>query len=86
MEREREVTTEEGINLAKNENYEYKESSCLQNKNVAGCFEYLVETWNFRNQTKKEQNENKGMVRQNSRIVLTPNKEPDKKEKRGCCS
>ena len=37
---------------------------------------------------KKEQNPsapNKSMVRQNSRIVLDSNKEPDKKEKKGCC-
>ena len=56
---------------------------------MAGAFEYLVETWNFRNQTKKEQNSsapNKSMVRQNSRIELAPNKGLDKKEKRGCCS
>ena len=89
LENEREVTTEEGINLAKEQNYEYKESSCLQNKNVAGAFEYLVETWNFRKQTKKEQNPsapNKSMVRQNSRIELAPNKGQDKKEKKGCCS
>ena len=89
MEEKRQVTTEEGINLAKDQNYEYKESSCLQNRNVAGAFEYLVETWNFRNQTKKEQNPsapNKSMVRQNSRIELAPNKGQDKKEKKGCCS
>ena len=88
MEKKRQVKIEEGINLAKDHNYEFKESSCLQNRNVAGAFEYLVETWNFRNQTKKEQNPsapNKSMVRQNSRIVLDSNKEPDKKEKKGCC-
>ena len=41
------VTSEEGIALALQENYEFKESSCLQNINVAGAFENLIERWNF---------------------------------------
>jgi len=46
-ENERKVTYEEGIALALKENYEFKESSCLQNINVAGAFENLIERWNF---------------------------------------
>ena len=46
-ENERQVTYEEGIALALKENYEFKESSCLQNINVAGSFENLIERWNF---------------------------------------
>ena len=53
-ENQREVSIEEGINLASQENYEFKETSCLQNKNVAGAFEYLVEKWNFLNQRKQK--------------------------------
>ena len=45
----REVTYEEGIALALEENYEFNESSCLKNKNVAGAFETLIERWNFEN-------------------------------------
>ena len=44
---ERKVTYEEGRALALKENYEFKESSCLQNINVAGAFENLMERWNF---------------------------------------
>ena len=46
-ENNRQVTSEEGIALALQENYEFKESSCLQNINVAGAFENLIERWNF---------------------------------------
>ena len=45
----REVTYEEGIALALQEKYEFNESSCLKNKNVAGAFEALIERWNFEN-------------------------------------
>ena len=47
--KKREVTYEEGIALALEENYEFKESSCLKNINVAGAFENLIERWNFDN-------------------------------------
>ena len=47
QEKKREVTYEEGIDLALEESYEFKESSCLQNINVAGAFENLIERWNF---------------------------------------
>ena len=46
-ENEREISCEEGMALALEENYEFKESSCLKNLNVAGTFESLVERWNF---------------------------------------
>ena len=49
LEKERKVKCEEGINLALKEKYEFKESSCLQNKNVCGAFESLIERWNFQN-------------------------------------
>ncbi len=47
---ERVITYEEGIALAIENNYEFKESSCLNNINVAGAFETLIERWNFENQ------------------------------------
>ena len=46
-ENEREVSCEEGMALALEENYEFKESCCLKNINVAGAFESLIERWNF---------------------------------------
>ena len=63
-ENEREVSIDEGINLASQEKYEFKETSCLQNKNVAGAFEYLVERWNFLNQRKQK----KSLQRANSSV------------------
>ena len=44
---QRKVTLQEGVDLALKEKYEFKESSCLQNQNVAGAFEYLLERWNY---------------------------------------
>ena len=49
LEKDRKVTNEMGIELALKEKYEFKESSCIENKNVAGAFESLVERWNFQN-------------------------------------
>ena len=54
LEKNREVTTEEGIELAKKENYEFKESSCVRNENVSGAFESLAERWNFLNYRKEK--------------------------------
>ena len=49
LEDKREVSIEEGINLAMEQHYEFLESSCLQNKNVADAFLSLIERWNFKN-------------------------------------
>lgn len=56
LENERKVTVEQGVELALKEQYEFKESSCFENKNVAGAFECLVERWNFMNQKKNIKN------------------------------
>ena len=50
---ERQVSKEEGIALALKEKYEFKESSCLKNKNVAGAFELIIERLNFQNHKKE---------------------------------
>ena len=54
LEEERQVSKEEGIKLACKHNFEFKETSCLQNKNVAGAFEALAESWNFQMHTKNK--------------------------------
>lgn len=46
---ERLVSQEEAINLAVNEEYIYKEASCLLNENVADAFETIIEMWNINN-------------------------------------
>ena len=48
LEKNRQVTKDMGIELALKEKYEFKESSCMENTNVAGAFESLVENWNFK--------------------------------------
>ena len=51
---DRQVTLNEGVELASKEKYEFKESSCVHNQNVAGAFEYLVERWNYLNNKKSK--------------------------------
>jgi Ras-related protein Rab-1A len=85
----RQVKVEEGINLASKEHYEFKESSCLHNRNVAGAFEYLVETWNFRNKEKKEKQQNtpkqEKIQTRSSRIILDKTDNEKKNKKKKCC-
>ncbi len=52
LEDQRKVSKEEGMALAIQENYEFQESSCQNNLNVAGAFVALIERWNFENQKK----------------------------------
>ena len=59
LENKRKVSVEEGINLAMENHYEFLESSCLQNKNVANAFLSLIERWNFQN----HKNERESMKR-----------------------
>ncbi len=66
------MTCKEGINLALKENYIFKECSCLQNKNVSGAFESLIERWNFKN--KKERQKKEGIKRVDT---ITFNKSKD---------
>jgi small GTP-binding protein len=49
LENQRQVSIDEGINLAMEHNYEFLESSCLQNTNVTDAFLSLIERWNFKN-------------------------------------
>ena len=49
----REVQTEEGIALALQEKYKFKETSCAKNENVADAFEALIEMWNVEYRKKR---------------------------------
>ena len=51
----RKVDAEEGIQLALEENYKFKETSCLKNENVADAFEALIEMWNIENINNKNE-------------------------------
>ena len=46
------VSQEEAIDLAVNEEFVYKETSCLKNENVADAFETIIEIWNINNKNK----------------------------------
>ena len=67
-ENKRQVSYEEGIALALKEDYEFHESSCKQNKNVAGAFEALIERWNFENHRMQ-----KNLIRTNSKDKIENN-------------
>ena len=49
LDEQRQVSPEEAINLAINEEYIYKETSCALNENVADAFETIIEMWNVEN-------------------------------------
>lgn len=67
-EKKRQVSIEEGTALALKENYEFHESSCKRNTNVAGAFEALIERWNFENHRKQ-----KNLIRTNSKDKIENN-------------
>ena len=67
-ENKRQVSYEEGTSLALKENYEFHESSCKRNKNVAGAFEALIERWNFENHRKQN-----NLIRTNSKDKIENN-------------
>ena len=52
LEDKREVSQEEAIDLSVNEEYIYKETSCIKNENVADAFETIIEIWNINNKNK----------------------------------
>ena len=57
LENKRDVKPEEGAYFANNNGFDFMETSCLQNKNVAGAFETLIELTNIEAQkNKKEKN------------------------------
>ena len=53
-ENERQIKTEEGIDLALKEKLKFKETSCVKNENVADAFEALIEMWNIENKNKNK--------------------------------
>ena len=49
---EREVSINEGNELAVEKKFNFKETSCKRNENVSDAFEALIEMWNIQNQKK----------------------------------
>lgn len=66
LEDKREVSQEEAIDLSTNEEFIYKESSCVENENVIDSFETIIEIWNINNK-KKIQESNTPIKRSKSK-------------------
>ena len=58
------VSQEEAIDLAVNEEFVYKETSCLKNENVADAFETIIEIWNINNKNKTATPENENKIKE----------------------
>ena len=78
LEDKRQVSSEEGANLALLNNYIFLETSCLKNENVADAFETLIEI------TNREAKKAKNGVNQNN-ISLTNEKKHKKKNEKCAC-
>ena len=76
LENEREVSTEEGVELAIKEKFIFKESSCLKNENVADAFEALIEMWNHKHKLFSERyNPIKVPIKRNSSVYDKSNED-----------
>ena len=62
LEGDRQVSTQEGVDLSLEHNYTYMETSCLKNTNVADAFETLIETTNIDLQKQNLKNSNIQLV------------------------
>ena len=78
LEDKRQVSAEEGANLALLNNYIFLETSCLKNKNVADAFETLIEITN-REAKKAKRGDN------SNNISLTKEKKYKNKDERCPC-
>jgi GTPase SAR1 family protein len=76
LENEREVQPEEGAAFAQENDYQFLETSCLKNQNVASAFETLIENTNI------EAQKNKSEGNRNESIHLQAK---DLKKKSKCC-
>lgn len=71
LNKSREVKTKEGIQFALDQNYKFKETSCLKNENVADAFEALIEMWNFEeSKSKRGQSDNNNNNKKKNLINL----------------
>ena len=80
----REVQTEEGIALALQEKYKFKETSCAKNENVADAFEALIEMWNIENHNNNTDDSSQENNNGNDNICLNDAENENTKTKEGC--
>jgi len=80
LEDQREVKPEEGAAFALENDYNFMETSCLKNENVANAFETLIEITNI--ESKKNINNNMNL---DETIKLETDKHKNKKSKKCSC-
>ena len=72
LEDERQVSQDEAIALSIEEEYIYKETSCVKNENVADAFETIIEIWNIKskknNPTPIKRSKNKEIKEEDNKI------------------
>ena len=68
LEDKREVSQEEAIDLSVNEEYIYKETSCIKNENVADAFETIIEMWNIYNKKNNKKSIKRNKSKENLNI------------------
>ena len=78
LEDKRQVSSEDGANLALVNNYIFLETSCLKNKNVADAFETLIEI------TNREAKKAKNVDNSNSMSFSIDKKHKNKEDKCPC--
>ena len=67
LENERQVSSKEGADFAVENEYNFMETSCYKNTNVANAFETLIEITNIEAKKNGETNTNKGMKLKNEK-------------------
>ncbi len=82
LEDERQIKSEEGAKLAKDNGYIFLETSCLKNSNVANAFETLIEITNI--ETKKNKSQNQNSEKSNN-VNLSSKKQTNPQKSSGCC-
>ena len=84
LEKGRKVPIEEGTSLALNNDYLFKESSCVKNENVAGPFETLIEITNLEKKKNKNNDSNDDNTKEET-IKIEDDTKDEKPKKSGCC-
>ena len=81
LEDQRQVSAEDGVNFAIEKGYEFMETSCLKNRNVADSFETLIEL-TYGEAIKERANSNNNNTPEKNININSPK---PKQSKGGCC-
>ena len=83
LQKERKVPPEDGASLAQENDYMFKETSCVKNENVADAFETLIEITNLEKKNNKNNDSSDGITKEEN--IKIENKTKDEKPTSGCC-